>query len=124
MNQELLVDIYDNYCNKFIFNNELIGLNGLFNQCIKEYYDSTFNFVFYFRIDLFLKDEFIKTFNVNWSKIIFPSICFKPYHINDFGDDRVNDTMMFIPKKYNMVLKNIEINEKGFVMKDFVVFSL
>lgn len=139
MNQELLVDIYDNYCNKFIFNSDLddlnnfenissnrliknnnifkniklIGLSKLFNQCIKEYHNEDYDFVFYFRIDLFLKDNFIETFNVNWNKIMFPSICIKPFHVNQLDDDRVNDTMMFIPKKYNMVLKNIEISHNS-----------
>jgi hypothetical protein len=135
MNQELLVDTYDNYCNKFIFNSELddltnfenissntliknnniklVGLSKLFNQCIKEYHTDDYDFVFYFRIDLFLKDKFIETFNVSWNKIMFPSICIKPFHINKLGDNRVNDTMMFIPKKYNMVLKNIEISHNS-----------
>jgi len=52
------------------------------------------------RIDLQLKEYFSKIFNPLWNKILFPSICFKPFHETDMGHPRVNDTILFFPKKY------------------------
>ena len=59
------------------------------------------------RIDLFLKDKFSEVFNPLADKILFPSVCFEPYHKCDIHP-RINDMMMFIPKKYYYLIKLIK----------------
>ena len=44
--------------------------------------------------------------------ILFPSICFVPYHKSGIHP-RVNDMMIFIPKKYYNYIKNIQYNPQG-----------
>ena len=61
------------------------------------------------RIDLFLKDKFIEIFNVDNDKILFPSICFKPYH-KVVIHPRINDMMVCIPKKYIDFYKQNEVS--------------
>ena len=55
-----------------------------------------------------VKDNFIEIFNPYSDKILFPSICFKPFHKCGIHP-RVNDMMIFIPKKYFDFIKKIEI---------------
>jgi hypothetical protein len=51
------------------------------------------------RIDLYLKKIFEEVFDSNIQKILWASICFKPYHKCGIHP-RVNDMMFFVPKKY------------------------
>ena len=61
------------------------------------------------RIDLFLKNKFIEIFNPNWNKILFPSICYKPHHKCGIHP-RVNDMMLYFPKKYYKYIEFILYN--------------
>lgn len=88
----------------------LIGQTKLINNCIDritniDNYDS----ILCMRIDIFLKDKFFEIFNPNSNKILFPSICFKPHHKCGVHP-RVNDIMMFIPKKYFNLIKKFELS--------------
>ena len=56
------------------------------------------DFILCMRIDICLKDKFMEIFNPN-DRILFPSICFKPHHTVGIHP-RVNDMMLYIPKKY------------------------
>ena len=87
-------DIYDN----------LIGLNNLFHNSIKNIKNiEEYDFIFYIRIDLFLKQNFIDVFNPTIEHILFPTICW--YKDRKCGKHpRVNDVMLFIPKKYYNLL--------------------
>ena len=58
-----------------------------------------YDFILCMRIDIFIKNKFIEIFNPRSNKILFPSVCFKPVHKVGIHP-RVNDMMMFIPKKY------------------------
>jgi hypothetical protein len=78
------------------FYEDVIGLNQLFHRSLVDI--DNYDFIFYIRIDLFLKEEFFHVFNPA-EQILFPSICFKPHH-KIFNDPRVNDVMIYIPKKY------------------------
>lgn len=60
------------------------------------------------RIDLFLKDKFFEIFNPHDDKLLFPSICFKPHH-KVKNHPRVNDMMLFIPKKFFNFINKIEL---------------
>ena len=99
---ELLLSFYENPT--FTFYDNLIGLNTLFHNSIKSDYD----FIFYLRIDIFLKQKLFDIFNPNATMILFPSVCFIPYErIN--GHPRISDTMLFIPKKYFEYIKNVVV---------------
>jgi len=85
--------------------NTTAGLNPFFqtaieratgpNQTLEELYD----FVFYCRVDLFLKPNFHATVDLSWSTIRFPFICWKRRAVTK-GHPRVSDTMLFIPSHY------------------------
>jgi len=105
-----IIKIYENYLIKYKFYENVIGLNNLFHNSILDISDiNIYDFIFYIRIDLFLKDFFTEIFNPHYKTITFPSICFKKF--DRIGKDpRVNDTMLFIPKKYFTYIKSITIN--------------
>lgn len=93
-----------------------------------------YDFVFHMRPDLYFKDLFIENiFNPHWNKIYFPSVCFliENYHITGLGNPRINDTMMFVPRRFHMfnvnkvehcyldlLLKHIPIHEIGFMVDE------
>ena len=78
----------------------LLGQNKLIHNCFDRITNiNKYDFILCMRIDIFLKDKFFEIFNPYNDKILFPSVCFKPHHKCDIHP-RVNDMMMFIPKKY------------------------
>ena len=84
-----------NEINKFYTENKNINVN-------------VYDFIFYIRIDLFLKDYLLKVMDITKNKILFPSICWgKNCIIKNYP--RVNDMMMFIPKKYYEFIRDINI---------------
>jgi hypothetical protein len=90
--------------------NDLHGLTNLFKYSIIENGSriNNYDFIFYFRIDLFLKDKFFEIFNPSWNDIIFPTICWKKCSIYK-DKPRVNDMMLFIPKRFFSLLNEINI---------------
>ena len=105
-----LLNVYNKYLKGHIIYDEPIGLTKLFKNSINNNKDNlhNYNFVFYFRIDLFLKDHFIDTFNPNWNNIMFPTICWKRDSIYN-GKPRVNDMMLYVPNKFFDHLENMPI---------------
>lgn len=105
-----LLNIYKNYLVGHKFYSNLIGLNNLFHETINSIENiHNYDFVFYVRIDLFLKQFFMEAFNPTMNTIVFPTICFIPHH-KCGPDPRVNDVCLFIPKKYYHYLNKININ--------------
>ena len=95
-----LTDIYKDVLYDNIFYRNLLGQTTLIHNCINRIYNiSDFDFILCMRIDLFLKDKFMEIFNPDNDRILFPSICFEPYHKVGIHP-RVNDLMLYIPKKY------------------------
>ena len=96
----------------------LIGMNKLIHNCIDRITNiNNYDFILCMRIDLFLKDLFLKdkffeSFNPYSNKILFPSVCFKPFHKCGIHP-RVNDMMMFIPKKYFDFIKKFELSHNS-----------
>ena len=94
--------IYDKYLIGSTFQQTLIGLTNIFHNTLlntKNINLIDYDFIFYIRIDLFLKDYLLKVIDITKNKILFPSICWgKKCIIKNYP--RVNDMMMFIPKKY------------------------
>lgn len=95
-------DFYDN----------LIGQEMLIKNTINQITIEMFDFVLFMRIDLFIKNYFLEIFNPQWDKIMWPSICFKPYHKCGIHP-RVNDIMVFIPRKYYSYLNKLYYNPTG-----------
>ncbi len=108
-NQDLL-NIYGNYLIGHKIYNDTIGLTPLFTNSIidnkNNLYDYTF--VFYLRIDLYLKNLFKDIFNPLWNNIRFPCICWKKDSIYN-GKPRVNDMMLFVPNKFFDYLDKMSI---------------
>ena len=106
-----LIAIYDKYLVGSTFQQTLIGLTNTFHNILlntKNINVNNYDFIFYIRIDLFLKDYLLKVMDISKNKILFPSICWgKKCIIKNYP--RVNDMMMFIPKKYYVFIKNINI---------------
>lgn len=87
----------------------LIGSAKLIHNCVDRITDiNDYDFILCMRIDLFLKDKFFEIFNPYSNTIMFPSVCFKPYHKSG-RHPRVNDMMMFLPKKYFNLIKKFNL---------------
>jgi hypothetical protein len=107
-----LLQIYKKYMVGYTLHDTRIGIHNLFHTSIhkienKDIYD----FICFIRIDAFLKDSFIHIFNPRWSMIMFPSICFIPHHRSG-NHPRVNDIILFIPKKYYRYIYMIPIGHE------------
>tara|TARA_B110001469_G_C9636995_1_gene319504 strand:+ start:248 stop:958 length:711 start_codon:yes stop_codon:yes gene_type:complete len=105
-----LISIYEKYLLNHDIYDKVSGLpNNLFHKSILKIKNiEDYDFVFYIRIDLFLKQEFIDIFDPTIKKILFPTICW--YKDRKCGKHpRVNDVMLFIPKKYYKYIKNFKI---------------
>lgn len=81
-----------------------IGYHNLFEVSKKIIISSkiAYDFVFFSRIDLEFKPLFKTIFDPSWDTIRYPFICWKKDSITRQGCPRVSDTMLFIPKKYNI----------------------
>lgn len=75
------------------------------------------DFMFYFKIDLFLQKTFHDMFNPWDGRILFPAISW-PYYVTIVTDDnnkisnhpRIIDTMMFVPKRFFTPIYNLKEN--------------
>ena len=99
----------------------LIGQSKLIHNCIDKITNiNDYDFILCMRIDLYLKDKFLQIFNPYCNKILFPSVCFKPHHKSGIHP-RVNDMMMFIPKKYFNYINKFELSHNSWY--DLIVFN-
>lgn len=71
------------------------GINGLFKQSLADINNiNKYSFIFFIRIDLLLKEEFVTTFNPQWDTLKVPYLIQrKDKHLGE------NDTMLFIPNR-------------------------
>ena len=67
-----------------------------------------YDFILYVRIDLFLKEHFMETFNPSINMILFPTICWRVLYKCE-SNPRINDTLLFVPKKYYTYINKIVI---------------
>ena len=106
-----LKDVYKDVLVYSIFYPDLLGQTHLIRSCIdkmKILNTNEFDFVLFMRIDLFLKDKFMEIFNPYSDNILFPSICWKIGNSHMAGPHpRVNDMMLFTPKKYVRYVRNV-----------------
>jgi hypothetical protein len=104
-----LIEIYKPYLIKNIFYDEPIALTESCKKIIRSINTDKYDFIFYIRIDLDLKDYFIDTFNPYADKILFPFVCWYKDSKTRDGHPRIADTMMFIPRKYFKTIKDISL---------------
>ena len=104
-----LLSIYEKYLIGHTLYEDVIGLNALFHNTINKIENiDNYDFILFIRIDLYLKEHFMNIFDPTIDKILFPTICWKKDSIYN-NHPRVNDMMLFIPKKYYSYIKNIDI---------------
>ena len=106
------------------FHAELMGQNGLLQHAFQFKDMTSYDFILCMRIDIFLKLPFMDLFQP-WETIRFPSICWGKWDRYE-GHPRVNDMMMYIPRKYLNRLDPIELSheswfhliQRGFTYED------
>lgn len=83
----------------------LVGIERLSRDGVADL-DDGYDGLLICRIDLFLKDMFLKTFDPNWEKVMFPFICWikGSSHLTR-GLPRVSDNMMFVPKRHLLKIR-------------------
>jgi hypothetical protein len=95
-----LINVYKDFLIRNDFYEHLMGCENLIHNAINKISNiEQYDFLLIMRIDLYLKKKFTEIFNSRWDKILWPSICNKPYHKCGIHP-RVNDMMIFVPKKY------------------------
>lgn len=73
------------------------------------------------RPDLYLKQYFLDIFDIEWQKIMYPNRLWLPHtHIGHFP--QINDTLIFIPKKYYYIINSIGIKLYHYGLKDYIEF--
>ena len=96
-----LLKTYKNYLVGNGFYDRAMGLNRLLDESMKRIRKDRYDFIFFVRVDLFLKPFFFEKFEV-WDKMKYSNICWtlhnRDHMYNNFP--RVSDMMFYIPKKY------------------------
>jgi hypothetical protein len=98
-----LINMYNGYiAGVNIYNHQTrIGIKSLFHNSMKNIkHNDQYDFIFYIRIDLHLKDYFSNIFDPDWKTIHFVSALTEAIDYYKKGHPRVNDMMLFFPKKY------------------------
>lgn len=115
-----LISIYkNNIVGEYIypFNNGmgLKGIHNLFHLAYKNHLNN-YNGIFFFRVDIFLKQKLFDIFNPFSKKILFPFIVSinnitsgKIDHINPDGHPVHSDMLLFVPEKYFRVINYINL---------------
>ena len=115
-----LMNIYGDYVidtNIFKYTNEkdLIGIHRMVHRSYKDHLKN-YDAMFFFRIDIILKQKLFDIFDPNSQKILFPFICSKINITNGNIDDRYpsghpkhSDMLLFVPKKYFDIINHINL---------------
>lgn len=108
-----LLTVYKDILIGYDFYEDLIGQEKLIHNAMSKITNiDKYDFLLIMRVDLFLKEKFTQIFHHKWDKIMWPSICFKPHHKCGIHP-RVNDMMIFFPKKYYKYLQHIHFSPTG-----------
>jgi hypothetical protein len=117
-----ILKIYEPYLLEYTSHDNVIGLNNLFHDSInkinKKQNIEEYDFIFYIRIDLFLKYYFYDLFIPDSDKILFPSICWINCHMTHDRHPRPSDMMIYIPKK---MFKNIKYIDVGHMIWQILI---
>lgn len=113
---EDLISVYKDYLVQTDLYDDVIGFDTLFHKSIDKIQNiESYDFVFYIRIDIYLKQHFLDVFDPTINNILFPTICwYWDCRVNHSpkNNPRVNDTMMFIPKKYYKYIESIVVGHE------------
>lgn len=94
------------------FHEELKGQQAICKTAIENVDLDAYDFVHFVRIDLELKPLYITRFDVEWTKVMFPAVCWlfasDPSKANRSIWDcpRVIDTMLFVPRRFFTLIKS------------------
>ena len=131
-NNELL-KIYNDNIVSYLFFTKMIGLNNLFHEGIKKINNiNDYDFIFYNRIDLYLKDTLFEKIDLLQNKILFANICWLRDCICKNKYPRVNDMIIFIPRNFYSKITYVHVYhdawyhliEKGKMNNDDIDFIL
>lgn len=124
-----ITEIYNDLLVDSIWVNKPIGRDNIIKEGYKlmDKNNKDYDFLLVMRIDIYLRDALFEIFDPHWETIHFPFI----EHTTEMFDAiRVNDTMLFIPKKYfrmfkkeyihHLMLYNMILNNK-ITLNDFDV---
>jgi hypothetical protein len=120
-----LKKLYSPYHSDFL--EHPVGYNTLFEISKNYVKQLKYDFILVSRIDLKFKPKFSTVFNPQWRTIRYPFICWKKCCTTKKFYPRVSDTMVFIPKKYNLSPITLthdswaELCERGFLYSDIDV---
>ena len=122
--ENILIDKYNEYNLRYKFydtyhkdRTQLVNSDKI--DKIEEEYDS----ILVIRPDMYLKQFFYDIFDPHINKIYYASVCWID-HYRVFDTPRVNDTMVFIPKKYfDLVYYTIGIKTYHAAIKDYIDHS-
>ena len=82
--------------------------------------DQIYDFIFFCRVDIYLKGGFQMAVDLNWPTIRFPFICWVQNDVTG-RSPRVSDFMLFVPSKYFSFLPHYVISHDSW--RDFVTKS-
>lgn len=122
--ENILINKYNKYNLQYKFYNKYFTdrtalINSLKIDNIEEKYD----FILVIRPDMYLKEFFYDIFYPHANKIYYASVCWVGQH-RIFDMPRVNDTIVFIPKKYfNLVYYTIGIKTYHAAIKEYIDHS-
>ena len=104
-----LTTVYGDKLIGSVFLKKLVGLNGLFTETLKHIENiDQYDFVFYIRVDIFLKEHLFEIFEPKLDVIQVPCLTWWLHH-RWKGYPRVSDTMLYIPKKFFKHINRITI---------------
>lgn len=117
-----LINLFADVLIGYDFYEGVIGQGNLIYNALNKICSLTniYDFIFIMRIDIFLKTKFTEIFNPSWNKIMWHSVCLKPYHKSGIHP-RVNDMMIFIPKKYYRYLNCLYYNPDGHDQWEYLI---
>ena len=119
--KSLLDEWYNGKTLKIIQNVQLIGIQRLVNNAVKEVNHDNYEFILFTRMDIAIKSPFLELFNPEWSKIYFFSQIWTKHgrygFINlpeNINIPVTNPTIEYIPKNYFKVLNNIDVDHRSY----------
>jgi len=117
--EHILKKIYNNP--QYISSKELIG-NTNCAQMAVDLIKKEYDFVFFTRMDIYIKPQFYTLFNPYWNKINFLSQNFTSWECGFYPKNYpiINPIIKFIPKKYFKVLKKIDIGHSA--LKSYIEY--
>jgi len=105
-----LLSVYEQYVEGFSCYEGMMGLNNLFHTALQGIRNiENYDFLFYIRIDLFLKEKLLESIDILPEKILFANVCWTKDCICKKLYPRVNDMMMYVPKKFFPKLKIVHL---------------